>query len=438
MASVRSNSVLVAALVALAGGCSTQSSHTPAWTLRNGTPAPAAPESAARSDVAQPGEPTEFAQSPASEDSDAGNPDVKEADPRRRGMASFQATGELPPALNVSRATFSDEGADFDPAPSRDGSRLFFASTSHREASDIYVKRRDSRVTTRLTNDPADDAMPCVSPDGQHVAFASNRAGNWDIYAMSSDGGKAVQITDDPGDDLHPSWSPDGRQLIFSHRGERDGRWEMWVTQVSNPSVSHFVGEGLFPSWCPVAGGESGPDRILFQLPRERGRRNFTLWTLDLIDGKAGNITEIASSATSALIAPAWSPDGKWVVFAEVPAPAPGERPETRRVRESSLWMVSTTGDARVRLTGNEATAMAPAFAGPSQLYFVSTRGGVENSWSMDISQAIASASATIGASPALASGSAQGAGQSSQGHSADNTPVAAAAEGSEAPGTSR
>ncbi len=40
-----------------------------------------------------------------------------------------------------------------------------------------------------------DDAMPAWSPDGKHIAFASNRAGNWDIYVMDADGSNVVQLT---------------------------------------------------------------------------------------------------------------------------------------------------------------------------------------------------------------------------------------------------
>jgi hypothetical protein len=153
----------------------------------------------------------------------------------------------IPATANVARVTFAEEGADFDPCVSPDGSRLVFASTQHRATADIYIKRTDSRVVTQLTNDPAEDAMPKVSPDGERIAFASNRAGSWDIYVMPIGGGKAVQISSDLADEIHPSWSPDGSQLVFGRLGEATGRWEMWIVSLQNPSVAHFIGFGLFP-----------------------------------------------------------------------------------------------------------------------------------------------------------------------------------------------
>src|SRR5205814_1915921 len=148
---------------------------------------------------------------------------------------------------------------------------------------------------------------------------------NWDIYVMPISGGKAVQITSDAADEIHPSWSPDGKKLVFSRMGDATGRWEMWTADVQNPSVANFIGYGLFPQWCPVAGtGEAGADRILYQLGRERGRHAFGLWTMDVNTGGATNATEIASSPSSALINPTWAPDGKWIAYAEVPIASGG------------------------------------------------------------------------------------------------------------------
>ena len=36
--------------------------------------------------------------------------------------------------------------------------------------------------------DAAEDWTPCWSPDGERIAFASYRDGNWEIYAMDADG----------------------------------------------------------------------------------------------------------------------------------------------------------------------------------------------------------------------------------------------------------
>ncbi len=312
---------------------------------------------------------------------------------------------DLPVTTNISRVTFAEEGADFDPCVSKDGSKVVFASTQHSATSDIFIKRTDSRVVTQLTNDPAQDAMPSISPDGSKIAFTSDRSGNWDIYVMPSTGGKAVQITSDASDEIHPSWSADGKQLVFCRMGQASGRWEMWTTEVQNPSVENFIGYGLFPQWCPVAGtGEGGADRILFQLGRERGRRAFGVWTIDVTAAGSTNATEIASSSTTALINPAWAPDGKWIVYAEVPITPAVEAsaatdPNSRRAPGGSLWMLSIEGDGKVRLTSGPSFALSPTWGANNRLFFVCDRSGAENVWSLDINPAVAAAQATLGAS---------------------------------------
>lgn len=304
-----------------------------------------------------------------------------------------------PESANVSQVTFSHEGADFDPTISPDGEFIVFASTQHRRTADIYMKRMGSRVVTQLTNDPAHDVMPAISPDGRRVAFASNRAGSWDIYVMSIEGGSALQVTSSRAHELHPSWSPDGRKLVYTRLGETSGRWELWVTNVDSPAVSHFIGYGLFPQWCPVAGtGHSGRDRILYQRGRERGDRAFGVWTIDYKDGNASNPTEIASSAQGALINPSWSPDGRYILYAQIPSTEDWEALANRRPERSNIWMVDINGTNRVKVTTGKTVDLMPTWSRGNRVYFMSDRGGAENLWSMDITSALLAAGGDPGA----------------------------------------
>lgn len=309
-----------------------------------------------------------------------------------------------PTTVNVSRVSFADEGADFDPCISNDGTIMVYASTQHSTNADIYLKRVDSRVTTRLTNDNAQDVMPRISPDGSMVAFASDRSGNWDIYVMPVTGGKAIQVTQGLEEEIAPSWSPEGTQIVYSRMGQTSGRWEMWVASIENPDVANFVGYGLFPQWCPVAGtGDGGSDKILYQLGRERGRRSFGVWTLDVSNGKAQNAAQIASNTEQALINPCWSPDGKWIIYSQVPLDqvgqdSPGAIDSSDHVGPShaSLWMVSSDGEGQVRLTTGRGSALSPTWAHNDRLFFVSNRDGVDNVWAMDLAGALQTAMSTI------------------------------------------
>ena len=48
---------------------------------------------------------------------------------------------------------------------------------------------RDGSNVRRLTNDGAEDINPAWSPDGLHLAFDTNRDGNYEIYVMDASGG---------------------------------------------------------------------------------------------------------------------------------------------------------------------------------------------------------------------------------------------------------
>ncbi len=66
----------------------------------------------------------------------------------------------------------------------------------------------DGRNIKRLTNDPAIDEYPSWSPDGQWIAFHSNRDGDFEIFIMRPNGSDLRQITDNDIGDLEPAWSP--------------------------------------------------------------------------------------------------------------------------------------------------------------------------------------------------------------------------------------
>jgi tricorn protease len=81
---------------------------------------------------------------------------------------------------------------------------------------DIWVADGDGSHARRLTAHLANDTAPRFSPDGQWIAFTSNRAGNNDVYVIPSAGGEARQLTYFSGDDQALYWAPDGKAILMS------------------------------------------------------------------------------------------------------------------------------------------------------------------------------------------------------------------------------
>ncbi len=59
-----------------------------------------------------------------------------------------------------------------------------------------------------LTNNPALDSSPSWSPDGNRIAFYSERDGNYEIYVMNTDGTGQRNLTNNPAWDSSLFWSP--------------------------------------------------------------------------------------------------------------------------------------------------------------------------------------------------------------------------------------
>lgn len=306
-----------------------------------------------------------------------------QADATRPSMKNFALYG---PAIDSKQATpertrpgiqqvsFADEGDCTDPCVDQRGRVLAFASTQHSPTHDIYTRPLEGRTITRLTTDAAEDVMPTFSPDGRNIAFASNRSGQYDIYIVMIDGGRPTRLTSDNAHEYHPSWSADGRYIAYSRLNPRSHRNEIWVLDLQQPGRRMFVDYGSMPEWSP----DPVDQVIAFQRPRERGSRLYSIWTVDFNTGEAKRPTEIVSASNAATINPTWSPDAGRIAFATVTIDS--QSPDDDAL---DLWTVQRDGSDLQHLTIDPDDEYLPTWSTDGRLYFVSTRTGNMNIWSV-------------------------------------------------------
>lgn len=97
------------------------------------------------------------------------------------------------------------------PALSPDGREVAFSYKGN-----LYKVSAAGGEARQLTTYPAHHYQPVWSPDGKYIAFAANRAGNYDIYLIPSSGGEAKRLTTHSGSELPLAFTPDGKQVVYS------------------------------------------------------------------------------------------------------------------------------------------------------------------------------------------------------------------------------
>ena len=96
------------------------------------------------------------------------------------------------------------------PSISPDGSKIAYTYKG-----DLYVVPSVGGDAKQITFHEAHDYKPVWSKDGNKIAFASDRYGNFDIFIMDANGGAASRLTYHSNDELPYDFSTDGTKVVF-------------------------------------------------------------------------------------------------------------------------------------------------------------------------------------------------------------------------------
>ncbi|HEY6064705.1 MAG TPA: protein kinase, partial [Thermoanaerobaculia bacterium] len=224
-----------------------------------------------------------------------------------------------------------------------------------------------------VTDAPGVESEPTLSPDGKNVVYVREMNERKSLWLLRVGGRNPVALTpDSTADDWQPAFSPDGERIAF--RSERDGGG-IFVMGSTGESVKRVTDAGYNPAWSPD-GKEIALSDTSFYYPTDRGGLSRGLFVVDVTTGKRRDVGKGTDG-----MQPSWSPHGHRIAYWGLRGTS-GQR---------DLWTVAADGSEVSRgvdVTNDTALDWSPTWSPDGQfLYFSSNRGGTMNLWRVRIDE---------------------------------------------------
>jgi TolB protein len=211
------------------------------------------------------------------------------------------------------------------------------------DASEIYLMDADGTNARPLTDNHDGDGLPAISPDGTRIVFDSNRlraagqpANTQHLFVMNIDGSGQTPLTSGSS----ASWSPDGKRIAFH-------------ASASGTAAPTRVEPGAPPSDSDIFIAD-----VAGLLTKRATARNLTN-TPAALDDDAD-----------------WSPDGRRIVYTSRSATVRGSNAVNDPSAE--VWVINVDGRGTpLRLTNNTEEERAPAWSPDGKrILYVARKGG--------------------------------------------------------------
>ncbi|MCM1110336.1 MAG: S41 family peptidase [Clostridium sp.] len=179
-------------------------------------------------------------------------------------------------------------------------------------ALDIATREYPSEKRIAVSGPDTDGA---VSASGKQFAF-TNRG---EVFVTSVKYPSIKQVTHTPEAESHLSWGKDDRELYYDSR--RDGAWNIYratINRDADPDFSNativdelriFPNDGVDRSYPKVS-----PDGKKLAYVKDR----VNLWVFDIASGEEHQLTETSTAHRNGGFDVEWSPDSRWLTFAEL------------------------------------------------------------------------------------------------------------------------
>ena len=148
------------------------------------------------------------------------------------------------------------------------------------------LKQQHPSNFKQLTHTRKANTFPVLSPDGQYIAYISDKSGRLGIWLSDSDGENARILTEDAISLSAPEWSPDSSQIAYV--SAKNGNRDICLVDINaqQSCVLHSKGDELFPTW-------SRDGKILYFIHRSDVNAPRYLMKMNLITNKVTNMNNI-------------------------------------------------------------------------------------------------------------------------------------------------
>jgi dipeptidyl aminopeptidase/acylaminoacyl peptidase len=254
----------------------------------------------------------------------------------------------------------------------------------------IWLADVASKKNIQLTYGDKNSTNPRWSPDGNWIAFTSNRRDNKNsLYLLNVNGGEAEQLTDVKGNISDFAWSPNGKSIAFTltdpkteeeeknDKGRNDFRWvnenlkmsRLYVFAIEKDANGKREPRKLTTGNYNVDSFDWSPDgsRIVFSHAKSSVANDWPTSDVSVVEVASGKATVLAETTTAEL-GPSYSPDGKSIAILAV---------EPRWAQSGVIQIIPAAGGPPKSLAASfdGQPGIAGWSADSKRIYFSETKG---------------------------------------------------------------
>ncbi len=213
----------------------------------------------------------------------------------------------------------TDEGTWISLDVSPDGKTIVFELLG-----DLYTLPIEGGQAKLISGGMSFDSQPKFSPDGQRIAFLSDRDGGENLWIMRADGSDPKQLSKESWAEMaSPAWTPDGEYVLVSKTGSSLGTYEIWMYHIEGGSGVQITKAQTTPNQprrerandLGVVASRDG--KYLYYARRTGGfayNAQLPLWQLARRDRKTG-AEDILLRQIESSFRPLLSPDGRQLLY---------------------------------------------------------------------------------------------------------------------------